>query len=109
RRASEGLIPLRARFAAKTDAVNRFVAAYRAYCWPVRSPADLRFAPFFLLASEAKTYFDRDHGWHMRTLAELAGGPSGLVLATPFREVDLSDPASEAAATDWWLDLTGRG
>ena len=39
----------------------------------MNSVADLKFAPFFLLATEGKLYFDRTHEWHMRALAELCG------------------------------------
>jgi protein phosphatase len=94
------------RFATKAEAADRFVAAYRHYCWPVNSVHDLKFAPFFLLAAEGKVYFDRNHEWHMRTLAELAGN---CVLATPFRVVDLGDPTQTDEATRWWLDLTNSG
>jgi protein phosphatase len=104
------------RFTAKLDAAERFVAAYQAYCWPVESVADLRFAPFFLLATEGKTYFDRTHEWHMNTLTELSSASGGceppvapLLLATPFRVVDLADAAQVEAATRWWLDLTAAG
>ena len=103
----EGMEALRERFAAKAEAAERFVAAYRRYCWPVESVADLKFAPFFLLATEGQLYFDRTHHWHMRTLAELATSPQ--LLATPFRVVDLTDAAQVDAATQWWLDLTGAG
>ncbi|HEV3440528.1 MAG TPA: polynucleotide kinase-phosphatase [Gemmata sp.] len=104
--ASPGLTDLRARFTAKVEAADRFVAAYRQYCWPVNSLADLKFAPFFLLATEGKVYFDHTHDWHMRTLAELAGD---LLLATPFRVVDLTDSTQTDATTQWWLDLTNSG
>lgn len=101
---------LHARFAAKLDNAERFVAAYRGYCWPVESVADLRFAPFFLLATEGKLYFDRTHEWHMQTLAELAeSGGSKLLVATPFRAVELADAPQVDAATNWWLDLTAAG
>ena len=102
---------LRARFSAKAAAVERFVTAYQQYCWPVNSVADLKFAPFFLLATEGKLYFDRTHDWHMRTLAELCGPNSqaSLLLATPFRVVDLTDAAQVESATQWWLDLTTAG
>lgn len=103
---SPGLSDLRARFAAKAEAADRFIAAYRQYCWPVNSLADLKFAPFFLLATEGKTYFDRTHDWHMRTLAEPT---SDLLIATPFRIIDLNDSAQTDAATQWWLDLTNSG
>jgi polynucleotide kinase-phosphatase len=104
--ATPALAELRTRFAAKAEASERFVAAYRHYCWPVNSLADLQFAPFFLLASEGKIHFDHNHEWHMRTLAELAGGS---LLATPFRVVDLTDPTQTDAAISWWLDLTSSG
>ena len=97
---------LRDRFAAKAEAVERFVTAYRQYCWPVNAVADLRFAPFFVLATEGKTYFDRDHAWHMTAFAGLAGPQ---LLATPYRVVELADAAQVEAATAWWLELTAAG
>ncbi|MBY0459890.1 MAG: polynucleotide kinase-phosphatase, partial [Gemmataceae bacterium] len=103
---SVGLAALRERFQSKAAAAERFVAAYRRYCWPVNAVADLKFAPFFLLAAEGKLYFDRTHEWHMRTLAELA---AASLLATPFRVVDLTDPSQVEGATRWWLDLTAAG
>jgi len=103
---SSAFTNLRSRFAAKAEAANRFIAAYRQYCWPVNSLADLKFAPFFLLASEGKVHFDQNHEWHMQTLSELAGGS---LLATPFRVVNLTDSAQTDAATAWWLDLTNSG
>ncbi|MDQ3462697.1 MAG: hypothetical protein M3471_06685, partial [Actinomycetota bacterium] len=33
---------------------ERFVDAYRHYCWPVESIDDLRLAPFQILAGEGK-------------------------------------------------------
>jgi len=105
----EGSPDLRARFATKLDAAERFVAAYRGYCWPVESVADLKFAPFFLLASEGKLYFDRSHAWHMQTLAELCAVGLPLLHATPFHVVDLSEESEVEAVTRWWLELTTAG
>ena len=45
----------------------------------------------------------------METLAELCRADPKLLVATPYRVVDLNDPASEAAAIAWWEELTGRG
>lgn len=90
-------------------AAEQYAHAYRRYCWPVQSPADLRLAPFHLLASEGRVHTDRDHTWHMNTLARLAEPGAPVLVATPWRIVDLSVPESETAATDWWLDLTSRG
>ena len=87
--------------------VDRYVAAYRQYCWPVASVADLRLAPFHLLAGEGAAYADRDHAWHLSTLARLADG--GVVLATESLAVDVADPASIAAGVAWWEQLTDAG
>ena len=43
--------------------------AYRRYCWPVDSLADLKLAPFHLLATEGHVHTEQDHPWHMETLA----------------------------------------
>jgi PNKP (polynucleotide 5'-kinase/3'-phosphatase) family adenylyltransferase-like protein len=90
--------------------VNCYVEAYRRYCWPVRSVNDLKLAPFHLLASEGHVHADKDHLWHMRTLARLAeAAPGSPVLATTHREVDVTDPAEVEAGIAWWEQLTGAG
>jgi protein phosphatase len=93
----------------RSEDMERYVAAYRRYCWTVAALDDLKLAPFHLLATEAKVHTDRTHAWHMDKLARLCGHDPALLLATPYRVVDLTDPAAEAAAVAWWLDLTGRG
>jgi polynucleotide kinase-phosphatase len=97
---------LLAHTAARQQMVGDYVAAYRRYCWPVNSVDDLKLAPFHLLASEGKVHADRPNDWHMQTLARLAGG---IILATPFRIVDVTSPDSEAEGVRWWEELTGRG
>jgi protein phosphatase len=89
--------------------VEKFVAAYRQYCWPVASLADLKLAPFHLLATEGRVHTDKDHVWHMETLAKICREDPQLLLATPFLVVDVNDPADLAAGTDWWMRLTERG
>ncbi|MFO0896971.1 MAG: polynucleotide kinase-phosphatase [Pirellulales bacterium] len=96
----------------RLDAAERYVAAYRRYCWHVRSANDLRLAPFHLLASEGHVHVDRDHTWHMQTLALLAAADASagpLLVATRTLEVEVTDPASEAAACQWWEELTAAG
>jgi protein phosphatase len=89
--------------------VGQFVAAYRQYCWPVESLDGLKLAPFHLLASEGKVHVDRDHAWHMETLASVCRQDSGMLLATAYREVDVTDPASQEEGARWWEEMTGRG
>jgi protein phosphatase len=89
--------------------IARFVAAYRQYCWPVESLADLKLAPFHLLATEGHVHTDKDHRWHMETLAEVCRADSELLLATPYKAVDVTDPASQDEGVRWWMELTGAG
>jgi protein phosphatase len=89
--------------------VSQYVAAYRHYCWPVHSIDDLRLAPFHLLATEGKVHVDRPHDWHMKILSRLAEAEARLFVATPSHVVETTDPASEAAAIEWWQSLTARG
>ncbi|HZJ16088.1 MAG TPA: polynucleotide kinase-phosphatase, partial [Chthoniobacteraceae bacterium] len=95
-----------------------YIAAYRRYCWPVNSIEDLRLAPFHLLASEKAVHVEKDHEWHMRTLARFANvfgetpilpGNGSVIIPTLHHIVDLLDPSSETAATAWWQELTARG
>jgi protein phosphatase len=93
----------------RSQDLDRFVAAYRRYCWPVHALTDLKLAPFHLLASEGAVHTGRDHRWHMDTLAEVCRADPKLLRATPYRVVDLTDGESQRAGTDWWESLTGQG
>jgi protein phosphatase len=86
--------------------VSDYIEAYRRYCWPVNSVSDLKLAPFHLLASEGTVHADKPNDWHMQTLARLAGG---IIVATPFHVIDVTNPDSEAEGIRWWEELTGRG
>lgn len=97
------------RFRERATMIDQYVAAYRRYCWPVQALDDLKLAPFHLLASEGAAHVDKNHVWHMETLAALCRADEKLLLATPYRLVDLNDEASTAAAIEWWEALTGRG
>jgi protein phosphatase len=89
--------------------IDRYIKAYREYCWTVDSLDDLRLAPFHILATEGRVHVDRDHVWHMDTIAEFCHAGPDILLATPYRVVDVTDPESEAAGTQWWLELTAKG
>jgi protein phosphatase len=94
----------------RVDRVNRYVDAYRRYCWPVAGVDDLKIAPFHLLASEGKVHTDRDHIWHMQTLRRLVDAALGMSLvATSNRTVDVTNPAEMEAGISWWEQLTRSG
>jgi protein phosphatase len=97
------------RFEQRADAATRYVDAYQQYCWTVRSLGDYRLAPFHLLASEHALHTDKDHVWHMQTLARLCAADPELLLATPYQVVDLGDESSREQGIAWWEELTSAG
>jgi protein phosphatase len=100
--------PVAAVFAQRATMVNKYIDAYRRYCWPVTSLRDVRLAPFHVLASEGAVHVDKDHVWHMESIAAMTRG-SEVVVTTPYRVVDLADDASVRGATEWWETMTAAG
>ena len=93
---------LRAAYGERATMLDAYTAAYGRYCWPVDSLADLRLAPFHLLASEGAIHTDKDHRWHLAALARLVAADNQdapLLLATATREVTLDDVDSVAAGS----------
>ncbi|ODA28653.1 polynucleotide kinase-phosphatase [Planctopirus hydrillae] len=105
----EILDALRVRFGDRQSAIERFVTAYRQYCWHVESLSDLKLAPFHVLATEGKVYTDQNHVWHMETVARLCREDTDLMLATSYQMIDVTDLDSTARGVDWWKSLTARG
>jgi protein phosphatase len=97
------------RYRTRASLTAQYVDAYRRYCWPVTSLDDLKLAPFHLLATEGQVHTKRDHQWHMESLTRLCAADSKVMLATAYRDIDVTDPASEQAGMQWWEDLTARG
>ena len=88
---------------------TRFVEAYRRYCWPVESLADLRLAPFHLLASEGAVHVDHDHAWHMERARPRSPRPTALLLATDAPSWSTSTDPASAAAGDRVVGGADRG
>jgi protein phosphatase len=101
--------PLLERHHARLELAERYARAYRHYCWPVESLRDIRIAPFHVMATEGGVHTDKDHVWHMNTIASFAQEGDGLLMRTPWHVVDLADSGSEAVATAWWENLTDAG
>ncbi|MBC8139981.1 MAG: polynucleotide kinase-phosphatase, partial [Armatimonadetes bacterium] len=127
--AAAGVVALEAEIAALEGAARRGIAeagvalaaaqsrlsdlrayreAYGRYCWDVGGVADLRIAPFHLMAAQSHTFTDREHPWHIETLARLAG-VSPLFIATETLLVDTANAESVAAGVAWWLAHTEAG
>ena len=94
----------------RAAAVDAYINAYQQYCWHVHSIADLKLAPFHLLATEGAVYFDKNHLWHMEMLTELCqNSEDTLLFATPYGRVDLTDDASQTEAVRRWEERTAQG
>jgi protein phosphatase len=103
------LAALAEQYQLRREAADLYVEAYRRYCWPVNSLADLKLAPFHLLASEAGVHTANNHVWHMETLARICQADGELLLPTPFQVVDLTDKAAQERGIQWWEELTASG
>jgi protein phosphatase len=105
----ENLARVKNEYRQREENINKFVAAYRHYCWPVSSLDDLKLAPFHLLASEGHVHADKSHVWHMEMLAKVCREDPQLLMQTAGKIVDVTDPVSEAEGIAWWMQLTERG
>jgi hypothetical protein len=97
------------RAAGRADASQRFVDAYRRYCWRVNSIDDYKLACFHLLASECAVHVDKNHRWHMDMLARLADEDQAILIKTPYRVVNLASESEVAETCAWWEQLVGAG
>ena len=82
--------------------------SYARYCWPVTSLADIKLAPFHLLASEGRAHTGQDHLWHLDAGRRLGQAGPGLLQETNYKVVDLNG-SDEIEAARWWEELTGNG
>ena len=105
----EEAVPLLDHYRARREMAEKYVEAYRRYCWPVSSLSDLKLAPFHIMASEATVHTDKDHVWHIEKIAAICAQDPEFMLATPYLQVDVKDPKSVVDAIRWWEDLTARG
>jgi len=92
-------LPLIEKYKQRLEAAKLYIDSYRRYCWSVQSVSDLKLAPFHLLATEGQVHVQRDHVWHMEKLAEVCKAGDGLLLATSYRQVDVTNAASVEEAT----------
>jgi protein phosphatase len=86
-----------------------FREAYRRYRWPVDGIDGVGIAPFQVLATQGRTYHDRDHDWHLDAADRLVAADAELFRPTARLGVDTRDAASTAAAVAWWETLTASG
>ncbi len=56
---------------------------------------------------KGQVHTERDHVWHMDTLARLAAADPALLRATATLRVDVTDAESVAAGVAWWEEPDG--
>lgn len=98
-----------AQFKERAATIDGYNAAWARYCWETTGLAEIRLAPFHLLASEGQSWMKQDHGWHLAELARIIEKGAPILHPNRFREVDLSEASSVAAAVDWWEEMTAAG
>lgn len=100
---------LLAEYSERQNEVKHFIKAYQQYCWPVSSLDDYKLAPFHILASEGKLWTSENHEWHMEQIKKVCEADPDILVATPYKIVELVDETCINNATEWWLTLTGKG
>lgn len=100
---------LLAEFQDKKAAIERYVNAYREYCWKVQTVDDFKIAPFHILAVENQTFSDKSHIWHMENIKKYCTGIDTIFMATDYICIDVNNESSVQNGVDWWLNLTGNG
>ncbi|MCE1246859.1 MAG: polynucleotide kinase-phosphatase [Firmicutes bacterium] len=97
------------KYSFRLNASELFRKAYGNYCWKVDSIEDVKIAPFHILAGEKSVYTHKDHVWHMEKISAFCSQDPSLLLATPYRIVDLSSEESISHCIEWWKTLTENG
>ena len=92
----------------KSAAIEKYISAYREYCWQVAGLDDIKIAPFHILATENAAHTDKDHIWHIETIKKYCA-EDAIFTATEYIVVDVNEPESIDAGIDWWLALTANG
>jgi hypothetical protein len=97
-------VQLRALAGERLQCFMRYRLLHERYSLERDSPA--RFAPFQLLATEGRCYFDKTHLWQMQVLGAISRRSTVLIRETPFQVVDLREKAECEKAISWWVRST---
>ncbi len=93
----------------RKQAMEKYIDAYRVYCWPTNGLSGIKLAPFHILAAENSVFVDRNHVWHMDTINKYFVGDDDLFMATPYLVVETENEESVKRGIDWWQKLTSGG
>ena len=56
------------RYQQRAELPDKYIQAYRQYCWSVNDINDLKLAPFHILATEGQIHTNKPHSWHMEQI-----------------------------------------
>ncbi|KXX70028.1 polynucleotide kinase-phosphatase [Flammeovirga sp. SJP92] len=108
-RGVEGIEQLLSKVTDKKGTVDKYIDAYRNYCWEVKSISDYKLAPFHILATEGHVHVDKDHQWHMEKIQSICEADKEIFRITPYKIVNTKSEESIQEVIDWWTDLTAKG
>lgn len=89
--------------------IEKYITSYRNYCRETNGLEGLVYAPFHILATESKTYFDKQHPWHLENIQSFCDHDKNHLMVTANILVDLQNQDSVQQAIDWWTTLTSKG
>lgn len=108
-RSIEGIDALLSKYNNKSKSINKFIDAYRNYCWEVTGIEDYKLAPFHILATEGQVHIDKSHKWHMENIKEICLADKQMFKITPYKIVNTDNEDSVNEAINWWIELTEKG
>ena len=97
------------RYQQRVELPDKYIQAYRQYCWSVNDINDLKLAPFHILATEGQVHTNKPHSWHMEQIAQFSQHDSQILQATNYKIVALNNSSEIDAATAWWTNMTEAG
>lgn len=96
-------------FTTRKTCIEKYITSYNNYCRETKGIEGMIFAPFHILATEGKTYFDKKHTWHLETIKTFVDFNLKHLMVTSNILVDLQNPESISKAIEWWKTLTSKG
>lgn len=97
------------KYASRKEQIDKYITSYRNYCRETNGLDGLVYAPFHILATEGKTYFDKQHPWHLENIQSFCDHDTNHLMVTANILVDLQNQDSIEQAIDWWTTLTSKG
>jgi protein phosphatase len=96
-------------YTTRKEKIEKYITSYRNYCRETNGIEGLVYAPFHILGTEGKTYFDKQHPWHLQTIKNFCDFNPKYLMVTANVLVDLQSTESIQNAIDWWTALTSQG